>query len=290
MSTELMIPSDNMSFDDYAAQTGFADESNGSLLQRLRVNYDFETDDGKALKPGTWAVFDTETRKDIFSKEVLLRPFFNLFQYAHYDPEENKVINKTVLEHSIMNGEFIDELGTKRCGRVTGVKEEDMSPEQIKLKQAVKANRIILGTLTMEGADVDGNVVTLADYPCLWRSRGSAWKPVDDALKAYTAKKHLPFQYPMHMTLQREKNGSVTYYVPVIVTDFTAKPLPLSDADKEVFKEFAEFVKIENDAVKKKHNKALKTKQTDPIEDADAERSLEEDFDVLDNAEALKDL
>ena len=70
--------SENMSFEELAALTGQNLQRNVGF-QRLRINKDFETDDGKQLIPGSYFLF--VDGKVVYSKEVLFRPFVNVCRY-----------------------------------------------------------------------------------------------------------------------------------------------------------------------------------------------------------------
>jgi hypothetical protein len=261
LTTELALNT-QMSFDDLAKLTGQDTGGTKDFLPRLRVNKDFETDDGKAIPAGTYAV--TYNDKQIYAKTASFRPYMNAYQYQVYDALTNKYTNKTVLFKNF-NDEKIDEKGGTSCGKITGKAKDKLTVEQVENQKKIKCYRNLYGTVTMDGVDDEGNDVKIVDYPVLWRSTGSAFMPVGDALEVLTKGKRPFFQAELALAKPaREKNGATIYYVPVVTSDMKVVK-PITEEDIGLLKQFQETIDFENAKVIEKYLAAKNKAASDDV-------------------------
>ena len=84
-------------------------------LPELKINYQEENEQGQELPRGQLYVKGTG-EDPIFAKTVTFRPLSQLFQWIEYDPEANKVANKTLMI-PMLRDEARDMKGTVRCGK-----------------------------------------------------------------------------------------------------------------------------------------------------------------------------
>lgn len=252
MSTAVAL---NISFEEMAKLTGQFVGAASNMIPRLSINRDAETEDGHSLPVGTFKI-DSNDMPTVYAKTIEFRPYMNCFQYQHYDAINNKYLNKTVLFKQ-WSDEAIDELGGIRCGKIPTKKLEGMvvTDEQKALQDAVKLHRNLYGTVTATGVTADGTEVKVDSKPILWRSAGSAFQPVGDALNIITKAQRPWFGHAFDISLKREKQGSNVYYVPVLKTDLT-KSLSITNDEFDLLTKFQETVDFENKQVISKFKKS----------------------------------
>lgn len=251
-STALQIK-DTDNFNDIAKLTGQQVNTTQSFLARLTINRDFSTEDNKAIPPGTYKVEGNE-QPAVYFKTLQFRPYMNSFQYAKYNAETNKFVNKSVLFKS-WSDEAIDELGGIKCGKIPNKKAINLTPEQAAIQKTIKCYRFLYGTVTGTGTDADGKDVELNEYPVLWRSTGSAFQPVGDALDILTKAQRPSFTHQFELGLKREKQGSNVYFIPVLKVDLRTYRT-IQDVDMELLVKFQDTLNFENVAVIEKYKKA----------------------------------
>ena len=141
----------------------------------------------------------------------------------------------------------------------------------------IKCNHLIYGVVTLEDAkDMHGNKFTVENYPCVWRAKGSAYQPVQDAFK--TVKPFGSFvKFNMIIKPKRESNDGTTYWIPVISWDTNTK----LDVDTTVAQTFAEFENViasENEGILAQYNKARSAPSKSNEFDAEDSSDLANDF------------
>lgn len=270
-----------MNYAELARITGQAQESNGPMLPRLVINHVHETDEGKPIPAGTYAVSSLD-KPTVYAKTADFRPYINGYQYQVYDSELKKYTNKTVIFKNF-NEEQLDELGGTACGKVTGKAKNNLTEAQVTLQKKIKCYRFLYGTVSMTGVDVDGNECTLTDEPCLWRSTGSVFMPVGEVLQVMTKAQRLSFQATIKLDKTiRDKNGNTVYYKPVLVADMkTVKQI--DNKDFELLTQFQDIIDGENSKVIDKHM-AAKRHSLDQAEiDGIQDEIIDAGFLVLDD-------
>lgn len=273
MTNELMTIDDQQFDAELAKMLG--QDTGGEFLPLLRINTDAEDDDGNAVTPGTYCIqVDGETvyadkekiDKDNSSISLTFRPFMQVYQYQRYDEDANDgkgaVINKTIMLPDFKK-DHLDEWGGVRCGKIKVSKEEEknLSGEQQAIQKQTSCFRIIFGTVTFTGKTGSGQTVEVVDKPCILKQRGASFMQFEGQVaKPITkAKKYLP-QVETTISLERNKNGSVTYYKPTFTYDKTASRR-IAQEDMELIQSFNDMIKAENDSVMQKHREALRAKE-----------------------------
>lgn len=222
----------------------------------LKINAHDEDDNGRELPKGT---FFLNKSPIAYAKEVNIRVFGVHFQYMEYDPDANKLVNRTIIVPN-MSQEMLDEKGTTRCGMPMG--KSKMEPEMKERFKNVTAFRQLRGIVSYTGTDIDGNEVSYENEPFLMSLKGSNFMPFEDDVM-----KKLPFgrsviDFNIKATLERHKNGSVIYYVTRFEPDFSS-PLPFTQDVADSINEIISQIRSQNDKVREQHEEAIRQRQQD---------------------------
>lgn len=252
MTTELVL-AEQMSFSQLAELTGQQVNKTTDFLPRMIINRESENDDGQAVPPGTYKIYGGD-KEAVYSKNILFRPYVNTYFYSKYDAVTEKYVNKSI-QIKQWEQEAIDELGGVRCGKIPSKKAINLTEAQVANQKAIKCYRNLFGTLTLTGINASGDNVILEEYPVLWRSTGSAFAPVGDALQILTKAKRASFTHQLDMSLTRAKQGSNVYYIPEIKVDLS-KYRAMNEGDMELLKKFQESIDFENSQVIEKYKKS----------------------------------
>jgi len=235
-------------------------ESTGNRLPLLKVNYQDEDDDGNELKKGVFAL--TLPSGTVYGKDVKVRVFADYMQYLNYDPNENAVVNKTIIHR--VGDEAIDEMGTVRCGKPTSKELREMDADtKLKFKD-ITCFRYLYSTVSIADAqDGAGNAVEVQDVPCLLRLKGASFLAFSqDVIEPCKNLKLKFMQVASKLVTTRQKNGSVTYFTVGFEPDFQNKT-EISTDDLQFMSKILDTVNAENKGVMAKYNSALYGKQTD---------------------------
>lgn len=285
--------------EEVAKALGLSDGFEGvkDLLPKLRINKDFDDDDGNALPPGTFHLRaykeDADGNSSLvegFGKEAQFRIFANFYQIIHYDPEAKNerggkgvFVNKTIKVPNY-NVEMRDELGGLRCGKIRSKDKDNYSEEEQKLDGKLKKTyRFLYGLVKLDDAvDRKGNKVEIDWTPCLLRVRGVNYIPSGEVLDAFSKKRVMAYNYVNTLSLTRHKNGDVVYYTINWNTDWQ-NPVKANKEDGELMLKFYETIKAENTEVEKKYTKAhaavnADIEATNIINGLENGQSLENDF------------
>lgn len=262
--------------DALAAQMGMS-QNTGEYLPVLKINYNAEDENEKRLPLGQFVVTDQEI--PIYAKKVRIRPLAMHYQYQQYDADANKMVNQTVLNTNFRQ-EFLDEKGTVRCGRPDSKSFRDMSDERKKMYSDITCTRQIRCLVSYEGEDKDGNKHKVENLPAVLRLRGANFMPYEEEFEKRLPKGRKPWDYWAELTLKRQKNGSVTYYIISFDPDLN-NPVALDMDTIDTIKHFSSLVEEENDAIIESHKAALAEKTRDSsVYDAVADDApLDDDFD-----------
>lgn len=283
MSTDLaLIDSGKFSFEEMAALMGQETGGGGNDgLTRLRINTEFEDDDGNPRPGGTWTI--KHEGREVFAKTIKLRVLSQRFFYQRYDKKEEKIVNRTIFMRSFKE-EPLDEMGTLRCGKPDGKVFKSMSDAEKKKYEDIRARRAVFGLVTfVDPVNADGSAAEpLENVPVEWVSGGASWNLVGDVFDEMTKKKVLMIQKELTIGLKREKSGQTVYYTPIIEVDWAAPNLPMTPAVVETFAVFEGIIDSRNKEVMSKHKAALRTvSKSVPLDDDDASivADLAGDFD-----------
>lgn len=253
-------------------------QQSGNRMPLLKINYSEEDDDGNELKKG---YFQLQTENGpVYAKDAKIRVFADYMQYLDYDPEQNAVVNKTIIHR--VGDEPVDELGSIRCGKPTS-RELREADDATRAKYAnITCFRYLYSTVSMNAQTATGEHVEIVDEPCLFRVKGASFLSFSEQVIEPCRTQKLQFnQVTSALTTKRQKKGSVTYFVIEFDPDFSNKVEVTTD-DLHFMTKILDTVNAENKQIIQKHNDALYGKQRD-VQDAkvveEVEDILEADFD-----------
>jgi hypothetical protein len=265
--TTLPTITNNLSYEQIAQMTGQEMPSKStSTLKVLKINRDFEDDDGNALPSGTFTV--NADGENIYAKTITFQLFMQRYQYIHYDQTEGEFVGKSIMANNLYpQTEVPDSIGTMRCGSVPSSKRENLTVEQATKQKDIKCYRMLFGKVTFNDAvNAKGDKRTVEDMPILWKARGANFMPISVPLDALTAQSKNFIFYNMDVSLKKEKNGSVIYYVGVFSSP--KGPLDFTESDQQLLIDFDSYIKAENKDVMKDYDSALRS--TGNIVDVDS--------------------
>ena len=188
----------------------------------------------------------------------------NLFAFGRYlnfyDPEENKVVNKTLLIPNF-RCEALDMKGGTRCGKPTSKVLKEMPKEEQKKYTNIKCFRQLRVLVSYKGADADGNEVTIENQPAIMLLKGSNFNPFEDEfIKSIPRGKNF-YDYWADVSAEELQNGSVIYYVMHFKPDLK-KELSLDQPTYDSMKVMADLIERENNVVEKAYQKSLRDGQS----------------------------
>jgi hypothetical protein len=256
--TTLPTITNNLSYEQIAQMTGQEMPSKStSTLKVLKINRDFEDDDGNALPSGTFTV--NADGENIYAKTITFQLFMQRYQYIHYDQSEGEFVGKSIMANNLYpQTEVPDSIGTMRCGSVPSAKRENLTVEQATKQKDIKCYRMLFGKVTFNDAvNAKGDKRTVEDMPILWKARGANFMPISVPLDALTAQSKNFIFYNMDVSLKKEKNGSVIYYVGVFSPP--KGPLDFTESDQQLLIDFDSYIKAENKDVMKDYDSALRS-------------------------------
>lgn len=255
-----------------------------STLAQLKINRNADDDEGRQLPVGTYFVYDNESRQNIYGKPVFFRPFINVYQYRKYDASVNAYSAESILFRN-WNEDILDTTGGLKCGKISGKAALSLSESEQRANKAVQCVRLLFGTVTFSGTSVGVKTETVVNaLPCVWRSRGVAFKPIGDAIESLSRENKFMFNHVFELTTRREKTGDNVYYTPVLkITDQT--PALVDDPDIKHMQMFREFIDARNAEVHAKwsavQKKKLNSQEKEVMKNI---KSLDADFEVVDVA------
>ena len=274
MENALTLPKDGTGYDAKLAEmmgqrqkkSDYSDD-----LPKLKVNKQFEDDDGNTIPPASFHVVQVnkdedgnETKLNFYAKEATLRVFLNCFQVRQYDPDGNegkgKHINQT-LKITNYQQEMRDELGGLRCGKIKSKERDQYSEEEVKLDAKFKKTyRILYGTVTFENAvNEKGDKVELTNCPVQVHLRGTNYMPFGDILDAVEDADKMIWNFPLKLSLEKKKRGDTIWYIIGYNLDFN-NHVVATEEDGTLLVKFLDTVKFDNDAVDAKFNAAMQKK------------------------------
>lgn len=271
---------DYNNFDDMAEALGqdTGPQNSDGRLPTIKVNSDVIEKDGEPfINPGCF-VLDYEGTK-VYAKTVQFRPYINVYQYRLYNAANPKESISSILIKNFKE-EAIDEAGGLRCGKLTKAEIESIPEEKRSdADNGARTYRVIYGTVSMEGVAEDGAKVKVNSVPAQFQLRGSNFMPFGEVLQALTKNRKLMYNFMFTVSLQRKKQGAVTYYVLQFDVDMN-KSIPFKEEDATILGQFEELIQSVNKRVTDKYNRFQNArarnsaKQNKKIED-DLNDSLE---------------
>lgn len=269
-------------FTDIAKLTGqdsFDGEARSTLV-RLKINTESTDDDENTLPPGSFTLMHPEFG-NVYAKTANLRIFVRGFQYIRYDSKDKEKNVRSIIIRN-WGEEAVDSNGTIRCGKVTRKEADTLTGDAAEYQKSVTCFQQIIGLVTLNDAvTAKGVEVEVVDMPVRLQVRGKNFMAISEIIDVMTKKRREMIRTNINMSLKREKNGSVTYYVIQPTVDFTTPTIWRGDDDMEVLTNSIDYFKVINDDVMKYYTKALKSGGT--VSKADKKllkdvASLENDF------------
>lgn len=238
----------------------------GMQLPELKVMLDDEDANGQRLPKGSFYIKGHGT-ENVYAKEVNIRVMAHHFQYVDFDGEAKKVRNKTILATSFRS-DFPDVKGTLRCGRPASKVFKELSDEAKKKYESITCYRILRGIISYEGETQSGEKVKIENVPFIVRLKGSNFMGFDEEFASKLQSGRDLWDYWTTLSLERKKNGSVTYFVFHYAPQFQT-PAVFDMPTVETIRAFSAMVSGENDRIMESHRTALtKAYDTDEIYDA----------------------
>jgi len=240
-------------------------------LPLLKINTDDENEDGQAIPRATMYLRDVA---DIsYAKDIKIRVLGQHYQYIEYDPDQNKTVCKTLINKSFKQ-EFLDTRGTSKCGMTKPKsKMEQYEKERFKNVTYFRHLRVLV---TYKGVDAEGNSVTVENQPALMLLKGSNFMPFEDEVVKKLPRGASLCDFWIDVSLERMKNGSVTYYV--MHYKFDASKVETFDTQTaDTFRHFASMVEGENTRILDQHKSAIISRSA-PTYEVPVDASLEADF------------
>ena len=240
-------------------------QSSGDRLPELKVNSMRKDAQGRKIEEGMFYLKGMD--EPVYAEKIRIRVLSQLFQWIHYDPEENKVANKTLLIPNF-RCEARDMKGGTRCGKPASKVLRELPKEEQKKYADIKCFRQLRVIVSYTGKDADGTEVTVENQPAIMLLKGANFSPFEDEFVKAIPKGANFYDYWVDVTAEELQNGSVIYYVMHFAADMSEK-LGLDQPTYDTMLHMAGMIERENNAVESAHQKALRDDQeTDDIIEA----------------------
>lgn len=233
----------------------------GNFLPQLKVwmEDDSEEDGAPRLKG---KLYITNQEPLVYAKPgtVKFRALTQTFQYTKYDKEAQKTVNRTRLMNSFKD-EARDEMGTLRCGKPPSKDLRDNKALQ-ELYKDVTTYRRLQGYVSYVGTTADGEEVKVDNVLVTINAKGASFSTFEEEVIRNMPPKTNLFEFSSDITLTREKNGSVTYWVMHYAPDFANK-IALDLETFNTLKELKAGIDNFNKEVDKKYYEAVHNRTED---------------------------
>ncbi len=256
--TSLPTVANNLSFEQIAQLIGQEQPpKTGSSLTILKINRDYEDDDGNPLPAGHFMI--NHEGESVYAKTIKFQLFMQRYQYIHYDQTEGEFVSKSIMANDLYpQTEVPDTIGGMRCGSVPSSKRDTLTAKQATKQKDIKCFRMLFGKVTFDDAvTASGEKREVAGVPVLWKARGANFMPISVPLDALTAQRKPFLYYNLNVSLRKEKNGTVIYYVSNCSVG--EGPLDFTEADQQLLQDFNNYIEAENKDVMKDYDTALRS-------------------------------
>jgi hypothetical protein len=241
-----------------AAALGLSNEQETTNLPLLKINLDDEDDQGTPLPKGKFMV--TGQEDTVYADKVRIRPLSQMFQWVHYDPEQNRAVNRTIIVPRL-NFEARDEKGGIKCGKPAS-KVLKENPELAKQFKNITCFRLVHCLVSYSGLTASGEKVTLENVPALLRLKGANFSSFEEEVMDKLPKGKKTYDYWVDMSATKKKNGSVTYFVFNYAIDL-GNPAPLDQVTYDTMLHIVDLVKAENEKINAKYEAAIRGRGVD---------------------------
>lgn len=228
------------------------------LISILRVNGSDE-EEGLSAPKGTFVYDDGE--KILYANEVSIRSFLKCYQYRLYHATDKEKNDASIIGKNFKQ-EYRSISGRVACGKMhkkTYAQLGDaVSVDQKFLQENVKCKLLVFGLVSGKFTDLDTKTeVDILDELFIWTVSQSGFVSIDQTITGIEKERRAVPLTPIRLRLKKEKNGAVTYFVPIPeVLNQTVK-LEL-DRDASYIKKIESFIKDNNDYVNERYNEAIK--------------------------------
>lgn len=241
-------------------------------LPELKFSTQRKDAEGNDIRQFEGMLYLKNYEQAVYAKNVKIRVLSQLFQWIDYDPDENKVRNKTLLI-PFMSHEARDQRGGIRCGKPTSREMKDWSPDRKAQYKSITLFRQLRCLVSYTGTTVDGKEVTVENVPAIILNKNSSYMNFEDeVVKKLNGRNYNDVWIDVHG--EEHQNGSVTYYTWHYTPDLK-NPVPMDDKTFDTMIHFAEMVQKENQAIDASYERALRERSIDD----DAIDALEDDLD-----------
>lgn len=258
MTNELAVVGNNPI--DINKAFGMEDERLKPLIPQLKINGEAE-EEGRGPK-GNFTYNNGE--RFLYAEEVTIRSFVKGYQYRSYDATDKTKNDSSTIEKSF-KGEFRSLSGRLACGKLSKKRFEALgdtaSAMQVALQKNVKCKLLVFGLISGKFTNIDDKKqVELKDELFYWAVSQSGFMDMDQTIKGILQERRAVALTPIKLKLKKEKNGAVTYFVPVPEVLNETAVLDVA-RDGGYLEKIKEFVKGTNDFINTKYNAAVKGKQ-----------------------------
>ena len=273
---------DMAAFSKLAANLGHGaqeDDNSSPKIPFIKTVHDDEDSKGRELKRGMFYLKNGQ--EPIYAKKITIQPLTQHFQYINFDPVQEKVVCKSIMDSNVFRGEFRDTNGTVRCGKpISKVIKSDTdagSPAGLKERyKSISCFRQVRCLVEYEGHDADGNAVSVESTPALLMLKGVNFLPFEQEFLSALPKGHSMYTYKATLTNTRQKQGSVVYFTTSFEGDF-AQPQPITQKIFDTMSVINDMVSEENVKIEAAYRAALTESQKSDAA-VDAMQSLDDDL------------
>lgn len=264
--------------DALAGILGASNDSGGDTgrMPELKINSQVEDEDGNLLPRGEFYIKGMDEL--VYAPTVKFRPLAHHYQWLHYDPEQNKLVNKTRLVSSFRE-EARDIKGGIKCGKPAYKAMQDMPQEERDKYKDITLFRQVRGLVSYTGKTISGKEVTIENQPVILMLKGSNYSPFEeDYIKTLPSGKKI-FDYVVELTTEKHKNGSVTWYT--FVYGKKEGPVAIDQQTYDTMVHIAEMISTENKKVDEQYFNAARDEALDSDAFDALGDSLDDDFDAV---------
>jgi len=243
-------------------------------MPELKINSQVEDDEGNILPRGEFYIKGMDQK--VFSPTVKFRPLSHHYQWLHYDPEQNKLVNKTRMVASFRE-EARDIRGGIKCGKPSYKAMQDMPQEEREKYKDITLFRQVRGLVSYTGKTLSGEEVKIENQPVILMLKGSNYGAFeDDYIKTLTRGQNI-FDYYVELSTEKHKNGSVTWYT--FVYGKKDGPVAIDQATYDTMVHIADMISTENKKVDDAYFNAAREDALDASAYNALGDSLDDDFD-----------
>jgi hypothetical protein len=225
-----------------------------SRTPRLKNLRDIIDENGDNVSDYYFNFYVTDQDEAVYAKTVTLRVLSQDFQYRHWDPSQEKLVNKTILTKR-MKDEFRDQKGTVRCGRPLSRHLKGMSEGDQNKYKDIKVYRQLRGVVTYDGHTANGSERRVENLPVIFELGGSNFMNFEEEVENKKPRGSRLFEFNIEVSYQQKKTGTVTYPVFQFSPDLKNR-LETSDEIIETMKVFASQISVENNQIEKQYLEA----------------------------------